>query len=55
LAVLETRDIVKQYQKRRVVDGISLRVETGTVVGPTPALSCSTARTSAACPSIAAP
>lgn len=33
MAVLETRDIVKQYKKRRVVDGISLTVETGKVVG----------------------
>jgi len=33
LSVLETIDIVKQYKQRRVVDGISLRVETGTVVG----------------------
>ncbi len=30
---LATRDIVKQYNKRRVVDGISLSVETGSVVG----------------------
>lgn len=33
MAILETRDIVKQYKKRRVVDGISLDVETGKVVG----------------------
>jgi len=33
LSVLETKDIVKQYKSRKVVDGISLRVETGTVVG----------------------
>ncbi len=33
MSVLETKDIVKQYKKRRVVDGISLRVETGSVVG----------------------
>lgn len=33
VAVLETREIVKQYRKRRVVDGISLQVETGRVVG----------------------
>ena len=33
MAILETRDIVKQYKKRRVVDGISLAVETGQVVG----------------------
>jgi len=33
VAILETRDIVKQYKKRRVVDGISLSVETGSVVG----------------------
>ncbi|MFU8819437.1 MAG: LPS export ABC transporter ATP-binding protein [Desulfurivibrio sp.] len=30
---LTTERIVKQYQKRRVVDGISLSVETGAVVG----------------------
>ncbi|MFH7320021.1 LPS export ABC transporter ATP-binding protein [Desulfurivibrio sp. D14AmB] len=30
---LATDQIVKQYQKRRVVDGISLSVETGAVVG----------------------
>ena len=33
MSVLETRDIVKQYRNRRVVDGVSLRVESGTVVG----------------------
>ena len=33
MATLETRDIVKQYKKRRVVDGISLSVESGMVVG----------------------
>jgi len=33
VAILEVKDIVKQYKKRRVVDGISLRVETGSVVG----------------------
>lgn len=33
MAVLETQNIVKQYKKRRVVDGVSLRVETGMVVG----------------------
>lgn len=33
MSVLETRDIVKQYKKRRVVNGINLQVETGTVVG----------------------
>jgi len=33
LSVLETKEIVKRYKKRTVVDGISLRVETGTVVG----------------------
>ena len=33
MPVLETVDIVKQYKKRRVVDGISLKVETGRVVG----------------------
>ena len=32
-SVVEVRDIVKLYRKRRVVDGVSLRVETGTVVG----------------------
>lgn len=30
---LQTENIVKQYQKRRVVDGVSLMVETGSVVG----------------------
>lgn len=30
---LEVTDIVKQYKKRRVVNGISLRVDTGKVVG----------------------
>lgn len=30
---LATENIVKQYRKRRVVDGISLEVETGSVVG----------------------
>ena len=30
---LATENIVKQYRKRRVVDGISLAVETGSVVG----------------------
>ena len=30
---LATDNIVKQYQKRRVVDGISLTVETGSVMG----------------------
>jgi lipopolysaccharide export system ATP-binding protein len=30
---LETREIVKQYRQRRVVDGISLRVDQGQVVG----------------------
>jgi lipopolysaccharide export system ATP-binding protein len=30
---LATENIVKQYRKRRVVDGISLTVETGSVVG----------------------
>ena len=33
MPLLETRDIVKQYKKRRVVDGISLQVKTGSVVG----------------------
>ncbi len=33
MAVLATQDLVKQYRKRRVVDGISLEVTTGTVVG----------------------
>ena len=33
MATLETDAIVKQYKKRRVVDGISLNVETGRVVG----------------------
>ena len=33
MAELETRNIVKIYGSRTVVDGISLKVETGTVVG----------------------
>jgi lipopolysaccharide export system ATP-binding protein len=33
MSILETRQIVKRYKSRTVVDGISLRVETGTVVG----------------------
>jgi len=33
VALLEARDIVKQYHKRRVVDGVNLQVENGTVVG----------------------
>jgi len=33
MAVLQTKDIVKQYRNRRVVDGISLSVESGSVVG----------------------
>ena len=33
MAQLETRNIVKIYGSRTVVDGISLKVETGTVVG----------------------
>lgn len=33
MTILETSEIVKQYKKRRVVDGISLTVETGMVVG----------------------
>ncbi len=32
-SLLETREIIKQYKQRRVVDGISLTVETGAVVG----------------------
>jgi lipopolysaccharide export system ATP-binding protein len=32
-STLETEAIVKQYKKRRVVDGISLKVERGQVVG----------------------
>ncbi|HIJ79773.1 MAG: LPS export ABC transporter ATP-binding protein [Desulfobulbaceae bacterium] len=33
MPVLETRNIVKQYKTRKVVNGISLQVETGSVVG----------------------
>ena len=33
MSVLETQNIVKRYNKRTVVDGVSLRVETGAVVG----------------------
>ncbi|KPJ99992.1 MAG: LPS export ABC transporter ATP-binding protein [Desulfobacterales bacterium SG8_35] len=33
MALLEAREIVKQYHNRRVVDGISLQVENGSVVG----------------------
>ncbi len=33
MSILETRQIVKRYRQRTVVDGISLRVETGAVVG----------------------
>ncbi|OGR05285.1 MAG: LPS export ABC transporter ATP-binding protein [Deltaproteobacteria bacterium RIFOXYD12_FULL_50_9] len=33
MAILETRNIAKQYMNRRVVDGISLTVKTGQVVG----------------------
>lgn len=33
MAVLETRGIVKEYKKRRVVDGISIKVESGKVIG----------------------
>jgi lipopolysaccharide export system ATP-binding protein len=33
MALLEARDIIKQYHNRRVVDGISLQVENGSVVG----------------------
>jgi lipopolysaccharide export system ATP-binding protein len=33
MSILETRQIVKRYKQRTVVSGISLRVETGAVVG----------------------
>jgi lipopolysaccharide export system ATP-binding protein len=33
MSILETRQIVKRYQSRTVVDGISLAVHTGSVVG----------------------
>ena len=33
MATLETHNIIKQYKNRRVVNGISLTVETGKVVG----------------------
>ena len=33
MALLETRDIVKRYGSRTVVDGVSLQVNTGVVVG----------------------
>ena len=33
MAVLEARNIVKSYKNRRVVDGISLQVESGKVIG----------------------
>jgi len=33
MSLLETRDIVKRYGSRTVMDGISLRVDTGLVVG----------------------
>jgi len=33
MALLEARNLVKQYHNRRVVDGVSLRVENGSVVG----------------------
>ena len=33
MAQIEAREIVKQYHKRRVVDGVSLRVKNGSVVG----------------------
>ena len=33
MALLEAREIAKQYRNRRVVDGISLQVENGSVVG----------------------
>ncbi len=31
--LLETENIVKQYKKRRVVNGISLKVESGSIIG----------------------
>ncbi len=33
MALLATRDIVKEYRNRRVVDGVNLQVENGMVVG----------------------
>ncbi|MBI5556646.1 MAG: LPS export ABC transporter ATP-binding protein [Deltaproteobacteria bacterium] len=33
MAILEARNIVKLYKKRRVVDGICLKVESGRVIG----------------------
>jgi len=33
MALLEARNLVKQYHNRRVVDGVSLQVENGSVVG----------------------
>lgn len=33
MAILAAREIVKQYHNRRVVDGVSLEVENGSVVG----------------------
>ena len=33
MALLEAREIVKQYRNRRVVDGVSLQVHNGSVVG----------------------
>ncbi len=33
MAHIEARELVKQYNKRKVVDGVSLRVESGSVVG----------------------
>jgi len=33
LSVLETKEIVKEYRNRRVVNGVNLKVEEGSVVG----------------------
>ena len=33
MALLEAREVVKQYHNRRVVDGVTLQVENGSVVG----------------------
>lgn len=33
MSVLETKKIVKAYKHRRVVDGISIKVETGSIIG----------------------
>ena len=33
MAVLEARELVKSYRNRKVVDGVSLRVESGEIVG----------------------